>query len=222
MSASLLAVILIAYLLGSIPFTQVVAKLVKGVDLRQVGSRNVGGRNLTHQLGLGWGLLGGGLDVLKGAAALGLARVWLGPLPLGVLAGVAVVAGHNWPVWLKFRGGKGLATVTGVMLMVAPLETVLTFAIGTLILRLTGNMLITTLAGFGALYLLTAQFEYPPEIAWLILGLFATVVLAALPEIIEKLRTSGGVREYMRHPNRVYEEEARARKPSPKGKEKKS
>ena len=70
MTSNLILSLIIGYLLGSIPFTQVVAKSVKGIDLREVGSRNVGGRNLIRSVGFGWGLTGGILDGLKGMAAI--------------------------------------------------------------------------------------------------------------------------------------------------------
>lgn len=213
--------ILVAYLLGSIPFTQVVAKTVKGIDLREVGSRNVGGRNLTRQLGMGWGALGGALDVLKGTAAIAAARAWLGPDPLSILPGVAVVAGHNWPVWLGFRGGKGLSVALGVMLYLAPLESLLAFLVALLLIRLTGNILLTALAGFITIFVLMAQFNYPPEITGMLWGLFGLVLVAAFPDILHKLRTAGGVRQYMRNPNKVYEEEAQAKQNPPPRKEKK-
>ncbi len=200
-----------AYLLGSIPFTQIVARLIKGVDLRTVGSKNVGGRNLTRQVGRFWGLVGGALDVAKGAAAILLARVLLPPGALQIWPAVAVVAGHNWPVWLNFRGGKGLATALGVMLVIAPLETIAAFLVALLVLALTKNILLTALASFLTGAFLMSRFLYPDYMYWTLAALFVTVLLASLPDIAHKLRTSGGVREYMRDPNKVYEDEAHPR-----------
>jgi len=200
-----------AYLLGSITFTQIVARLVKGVDLRTVGSKNVGGRNLTRQVGVFWGLVGGALDVAKGAAALLLARALLAPDASQIWPAIAVVAGHNWPVWLKFRGGKGLATALGVMLVIAPLETTIAFLIALLLLWLTQNILLTALGAFLAGAFMMSRFHYPDYMYWTLAGLFITVLLASLPDIAHKLRTSGGVREYMRNPNKVYEKEAQTR-----------
>jgi glycerol-3-phosphate acyltransferase PlsY len=200
-----------AYLLGSITFTQIVARLVKGVDLRTVGSQNVGGRNLTRQVGVFWGLVGGALDVAKGAAALLLARALLPPDASQIWPAIAVVAGHNWPVWLKFRGGKGLATALGVMLVIAPLETLLAFLVALLLLWLTQNILLTALGAFIAGAFMMSRFHYPDYMYLTLAGLFFTVLLASLPDIAHKLRTSGGVREYMRNPNKVYEQEAQTR-----------
>lgn len=116
--------ILGAYLAGSAPFAYLVAKAVRGIDIREVGSGNVGATNVGRALGRRWGILVFALDVLKGflptLAAHLLHRE--SALPLGVaLTGFAAVAGHNWPVFLKFKGGKGMATSCGVFLAVFPL-----------------------------------------------------------------------------------------------------
>ena len=118
--------ILCAYLVGSVPFAYLITKAVRGIDIREVGSGNVGATNVGRALGRNWGILVFALDVLKGflpalAALLSHGcRIGESALPLGVaLAGFAAVAGHNWPVFLKFRGGKGMATSCGVFLAVS-------------------------------------------------------------------------------------------------------
>ena len=120
--------ILCAYLLGSVPFAYLIAKAVRGIDIREVGSGNVGATNVGRALGRKWGILVFALDVLKGflptLAALLLhgCRIGESELPLGVaLAGLAAIAGHNWPIFLRFKGGKGMATSCGVFLAVFPL-----------------------------------------------------------------------------------------------------
>jgi acyl phosphate:glycerol-3-phosphate acyltransferase len=122
LSSSLLSwplMLLAAYLVGSIPFAQVVAR-AHGVDLRLVGSGNVGAGNVTKQLGKGWGALAGLLDGLKGLVTVYLARrAGLGPGAAGMV-GVAAVIGHNWSIWLRGRSGRGLATSAGVVLALDP------------------------------------------------------------------------------------------------------
>ena len=104
-----------AYLLGSIPFSQVMAK-VNGVDLRKVGTGNVGAGNLKREVGLWWAVVAGLLDGLKGTAPVLLAaEMGLGPGASG-LAGIAAVAGHNWSIFMKGRSGRGLATSAGIVL----------------------------------------------------------------------------------------------------------
>jgi glycerol-3-phosphate acyltransferase PlsY len=118
-------VLLGAYLLGGIPFGYLAGRLVAGVDLRQVGSGNLGATNAIRQLGWGWGAAVFGLDLLKGWAAVALAqRVGAGAggwLP--VAAGLAAVLGHSFTPFLGFKGGKGVATSAGVFLRLAPLAT---------------------------------------------------------------------------------------------------
>lgn len=206
MDSNFIFSLLIAYLLGSIPFPYLIAKGVKGIDLRKVGSRNVGGRNLTRNLGFGWGLLGGALDVAKGLAAMAATRALGVPYPLAYWAGPLAVAGHNWPLWLRFRGGKGLATALGAALYVIPLEAAVAFGVGLLILRLTQNILLTALAAFASIFVLIEVLGRGLAVRNFALGLFLMVLIAATPDILDKLRRSGGVREYMRDPNQVYEE----------------
>ncbi|MUT65499.1 glycerol-3-phosphate 1-O-acyltransferase PlsY [Paenibacillus sp. NEAU-GSW1] len=114
--------IVISYLLGSVSFSIVIAKLVKGIDIRQHGSGNAGATNTIRVLGKGPGLLVFFLDIAKGIAAVWLGH-WLGPDSYGdwtaALCGLAAIIGHNWPVWFRFKGGKGIATTVGVMATLA-------------------------------------------------------------------------------------------------------
>ena len=111
---TLLALILGAYLLGAVPFGWVVGKVWGSIDVRQVGSGNIGTSNVMRTLGKGPALVVLVLDVLKGVVPVALAGS-LGLSPAAVIAvGVAAVAGHVWPVFLLFKGGKGIATTLGV------------------------------------------------------------------------------------------------------------
>jgi glycerol-3-phosphate acyltransferase PlsY len=116
---SVLALIL-AYLLGSIPSAYLAGRLRKGIDIRQVGTHNMGAMNVFYQVGFASGVLVLIADMSKGAAALALAR-WLGAPDVAVLlAGVAAIAGHSFPLWLKFHGGKGGATLIGIFFILMP------------------------------------------------------------------------------------------------------
>jgi glycerol-3-phosphate acyltransferase PlsY len=120
---NLFMLILAAYLLGSVPFGLLISNF-KGVDLRKAGSGNIGATNVFRVVGKSWGLLCFALDFAKGLLAAGVLPLWLlsnGPENAGLIAGAAAIAGHNWPVWLKFKGGKGIATSAGVLTAVAPL-----------------------------------------------------------------------------------------------------
>ena len=121
------------YLLGSIPWAYIIGKF-NGIDIRKHGSGNVGATNVLRVLGNGWGYTCFALDFLKGALPV-LAATLLAPNPdatgsqgccmldayAPVIAVFATVAGHVWPVWLKFKGGKGVATAAGTLVPLAPL-----------------------------------------------------------------------------------------------------
>ena len=132
------SVIVVAYLLGSIPFGYLIVRATKGADVRETGSGGTGATNVSRRAGKTAGAVTLLLDALKGVAAVAIAKVVLG-LPFfgeGTLAGpaldnaywwvvaaaaMAVIVGHIFPVWLRFRGGKGVATGVGVFLVLTPL-----------------------------------------------------------------------------------------------------
>jgi glycerol-3-phosphate acyltransferase PlsY len=117
---------LASYLLGAIPFGYLIAR-ARGVDIRRLGSGNIGATNVFRSVGKGWGILTFVCDALKGfAPVFFLPRIAGGGGSAGELQGVQVlcacmaIAGHNWPVYLGFKGGKGVATSTGALLGLAP------------------------------------------------------------------------------------------------------
>jgi glycerol-3-phosphate acyltransferase PlsY len=115
-----LLLILLCYLIGSVPFSFIFSRLLGGVDIRAQGTGNVGATNVFRTLGIKIALLSLLGDLLKGvlAAWLGLN---FGGIGLAALCTVAVVAGHCWPIFLGFRGGKGVATSAGAILVLMPL-----------------------------------------------------------------------------------------------------
>ena len=129
--------IIIAYLLGSIPSAYIVGRMRKGTDIRETGSRNMGAMNVFYSVGFWWGLLVLIVDVGKGAAAMGIA------LALGVsevaqfFVGATAVLGHAFPVFLRFRGGKGGATCIGVLGVLMPWGLPIAFGIFCVILLIT-------------------------------------------------------------------------------------
>lgn len=112
--------IAIGYAVGSLPIGYLVAQTAGGIDLRRVGSGNVGATNVYRTAGLPTAITVMLADVAKGAAAVLLA----GGGPSAVAAGVAAVIGHIYPIWLRFRGGKGVATASGVFAVLSPLPTI--------------------------------------------------------------------------------------------------
>jgi glycerol-3-phosphate acyltransferase PlsY len=108
------------YLLGSLPTGLVVVRLLAGIDIRTVGSGNIGTVNVYRVAGLGPAVLVLVVDVLKGATPVLLARAAGQMDVLQVAAGLAAIVGHNWSLFLRFRGGKGIATSFGVLLAISP------------------------------------------------------------------------------------------------------
>jgi acyl phosphate:glycerol-3-phosphate acyltransferase len=127
---------LIGFLLGGIPFGLLVGR-ARGVDLRQAGSRNIGATNAFRVLGPKWGALVFLLDAAKGSLAAFVPRIAagaLGPLTPALLgptlaAGLAAILGHVFTPWLRFRGGRGVATSLGVFLGIMPLPTLMAFGL---------------------------------------------------------------------------------------------
>ncbi|TET43349.1 MAG: hypothetical protein E3J66_02080 [Dehalococcoidia bacterium] len=108
------------YLLGSIPSAYIAGRLKKNIDIREVGSRNMGMLNVLYEVGLKEAVFVLLADASKGIAAILIAR-WLGvPLVFQLLSGVAAVVGHTFPVFLRFRGGMGGATTVGIVLFLMP------------------------------------------------------------------------------------------------------
>jgi glycerol-3-phosphate acyltransferase PlsY len=170
MSGALLLslVVLGSYLLGAIPFGWIVAR-ARGVDILRVGSGNIGATNVARMVGLGWGLLVFLLDFAKGAAPVLLVR-WLDPpsdveLPphgLAVLAGVAAFLGHLFPVYLGFRGGKGVATGAGVAVALVPFITLIALAFWGLTLAVTRYVSIASILGGVLVFLLQVTWTTAP------------------------------------------------------------
>jgi acyl phosphate:glycerol-3-phosphate acyltransferase len=121
-----LAAIACAYLLGAIPFGLLLVRLTKGIDVRSVGSGNIGATNAMRAGGRGLGLAVFALDFLKGWIAASFVPPWIGSAggsafdALRVACGVAAVVGHCFPIYLRFKGGKGVATACGVVVALDP------------------------------------------------------------------------------------------------------
>ena len=140
----ILAVLLIgSYLLGSIPFGYLAGRLA-GTDIRQAGSGNVGATNVVRVLGKRYGYPVFALDVLKGFGAVKISMLmcgqhmeWSSPEISGMLAATSSVLGHVFPCWLKFKGGKGVATAAGALLALTPIATLIGVAVWIIVFWLT-------------------------------------------------------------------------------------
>jgi glycerol-3-phosphate acyltransferase PlsY len=116
-----MAVIILAYLIGSIPFALILARRWGAVDLRRVGSGNLGAANVMRASGVTAGVLVAALDMAKGAVSVWLAARASTGTAVPAAAGLAAIVGHIYPVWIRFRGGKGVATACGVFSLLTPL-----------------------------------------------------------------------------------------------------
>jgi glycerol-3-phosphate acyltransferase PlsY len=121
MPLSSLAVVLAAYLIGSVPFALILARHWGAADLRRIGSGNIGAANVVRASGMTAGVLVALLDLAKGATSVLLAQRLSPDAAAPEVAGLAAIVGHIYPVWFGFRGGKGVATACGVFSMLAPL-----------------------------------------------------------------------------------------------------
>ena len=126
----------LAYLLGSVPFAYLAGRLIKGQDLRQEGDRNPGANNAYRIIGPRVGVIVGALDVAKGAGAVLIAREIAGTTEASMAAGLAVVGGHNWPIFLGLKGGRGAASAVGVFLTLVPYVAMPLCVAGFIVLKL--------------------------------------------------------------------------------------
>ncbi len=147
------------YLIGAVPFGVVLTRLAGAGDLRQIGSGNIGATNVlrTGKKGLALAVLI--LDALKGGLPAGLAFAWFGPDMAKVVA-LATVVGHCWPVYLRFRGGKGVATAAGVLFALAPLVAVVALAAFAAVVALTRYVSLGSLTAAAAAPLAAYGFGY--------------------------------------------------------------
>jgi glycerol-3-phosphate acyltransferase PlsY len=145
----LATIIILSYLVGSIPISIIISKLSHGIDIREHGSGNAGGTNVMRVLGWKKGLLVILLDALKGAfAVVVIARLHYGGLPfqnvspfddftlVQIIAGIAAVIGHIWTVFAGFRGGKGIATALGMLIMIVTVDMLVALGIFILVVSL--------------------------------------------------------------------------------------
>ncbi len=158
--------IILGYLLGSIPFAYIAGRLKKGVDIRQVGGGNMGALNAFREIGVTAGLIVLIADIGKGLLAVLIGR-WLGLSLMWLFAvGFAAIVGHSWPIFLRFRGGKGGATILGVLLALSPREFAISAAIIILLIVTTNNVRLAMAVGLTLL----------PLIVWLFHGSFLLII----------------------------------------------
>lgn len=192
MIAEFIAVVVIAYLLGSIPFGLIIGKLKSGIDIREYGSGKTGATNVMRTAGTKLGVLTLVLDVAKASAAVMLAKVIIdgGILTIGgvsvhwqhiaqVVAGSVAVAGHNWPVFARFRGGRGVTAYFGTLFVIFPPASILGAEVLAIAALRSRHMSVGSLLGASAtlclMIPLTIAYDFPP--IYLIYGLAVVALL---------------------------------------------
>lgn len=154
---------LIGYLVGSIPFGLLLCKYVFGIDIRQYGSGNIGATNVQRNTNTLYGFVVLTLDLLKGFLA-----AWIGYALAGhngaILGGITAVAGHNWSLYLKFSGGKGVATTAGMALFLFPKGFLVLVPLWVLMVALTKYVSLASVTAALAMPIVVYFFGYPPKL----------------------------------------------------------
>jgi glycerol-3-phosphate acyltransferase PlsY len=203
MTTHIVIAIVIGYVLGSIPSAYLAGRLKKGIDIREVGSRNMGAMNVYYEVGLMEAVLVSLADLGKGVGAILLVR-WLSgnhlisPFDLLTgLAGAAAVIGHVFPVFLKFRGGKGGATAIGVLLFLMPWSVPFLFVVFAIALFITRNptfsySLILIVFPFVAGFIYVDHYDEPLALVFYSIGLGVFLGIQYVPRIKEMHSKTGG------------------------------
>ena len=158
-------VLLAAYLIGGIPFGYLLVKLKRGKDVREMGSGNIGATNVLRTTGRALGFATLLLDILKGAFAVWLADRFLnGSLEWMSLAALAVMAGHAYPVFLKFKGGKAVASFVGAFLYLTPLPLAVMLVVFVITVAVTRYISLGSVLAAGFFPLAVLLIEHPPSI----------------------------------------------------------
>lgn len=172
-----LMILMIAYLLGAIPFGYIFGKLIGKTDIREHGSGNIGATNILRIMGWKVALPVFILDLLKGFAAVSIARVAGGQPILQLAAGLLAMLGHSFPVFIGFKGGKAAATAIGVLLAISVGVTLALFASAALILGFTGYVSLASITGSLLLPLYFWIFGFDP--VYIYFGLAAAFLIIA-------------------------------------------
>jgi acyl phosphate:glycerol-3-phosphate acyltransferase len=179
--------IIIGYLLGSIPTAYIMSRIRKGIDIRSVGSGNMGAANVIRQVGAHEGILVGLVDIAKGAIAILVAQA-LDVSQLWVFAaGFGALVGHNFPVFVGFRGGRGSATVIGIFLVLSPWATLVALAIIAVPFFTTRKFMFAILIGFALLPVFIGLFG-----GWPTLVLYAVAV-----DLFMLVRNLSGIKQIL-------------------------
>ncbi len=177
MNGSLLLLSIFCYLLGSIPTGLWLGKAWKGMDVRQHGSGNLGATNVFRVLGAVPGAITLSLDILKGVTAVLLAKHYFpGDLRVFIAAGLAAIVGHTMSVFVKFRGGKGVATSAGVFFALLPLPSLFALIAFAIVFGISHYVSLGSLSGAFTLVLSSFFLASPKPLTWTAAGIFLFVI----------------------------------------------
>ena len=179
-----------AYLIGSIPTAYIFGKVLKGIDIREYGSGNIGATNVFRVIGKMPGVIVLAIDIIKGfVCATYLASVFLYLAPVTrpelyrILVGLFAIAGHNWTIFLKFKGGKGVATSAGVVIGLIPKIFWLGFLVWLIIFFITGLVSLSSIIAIITIPIFTLAFGEPAEIIIFMCLLCLIIVYKHKPNI---------------------------------------
>jgi len=203
MISDIVIAIVIGYLLGSIPSAYLAGRLRKGIDIREVGSKNMGAMNVFYQVGPMDAVLVTLADLGKGVGAILLVR-WLVGIPLispfdfgtGLIATAAII-GHIFPIFLKFRGGKGAATAIGILIFLLPWSVPFLFVVFAIALRITRNAtfsysLLLIVFPFVAGFIYVDRYGEPLALVFYSIGLGVFLGIQYIPRLKEMHDKTGG------------------------------
>ncbi len=179
------------YLIGSFPSAYIVARLRKHVDIRDVGSHNLGAMNVFYKVGFWDGMVVLMMDIGKGAAGVALAEALGTNLAVQMIAGVMVVIGHNFPVWLKFKGGKGGASCIGILLFFMPWGVPIYLGIFLLLLVIIRTPTISYSIAFVSFPFIGWFINHSWEFVVYSIGLVLLPLARYIPRLVEMRREGG-------------------------------
>lgn len=193
---SIAVILVLSYLAGSVPGSVWAGKVLYGIDVREYGSHNAGATNTFRVVGWKAGVLSTVIDMGKGAlaaggfaqwvpqwTALGAVPGWTTPTVLGLMAGLAAVFGHMFPIFARFKGGKGVNTAAGILLALSPISTLLTMAVFLTVLLSTRYVSLSSMLGAIAFPTIVAIRRYAlgadEDLSLLIFGIVVAVAIVA-------------------------------------------
>lgn len=182
-----LAIFFLSYIIGSIPFSFTIAKLFKGIDIRKLGTKNVGAMNIISVAGMFPGIIALLFDISKGALVVHLTNKITEDIGVSLTSGLFTVIGHNWPIFLKFKGGKGVATTIGILLLISPFSLLILYLIAIpIIILITNDSYMSASIGFLIL----------PLILWFLEKNIWFVIFGILIALIIVIRHLNEIRTY--------------------------